>query len=514
MSALRRAGRFRTGDRLGRFVVEDYLASGGMAEIYRARDGDSGDVVALKVVAAEAAHDRQFQTRFLRESALAAELRHPNIIPIVAAGDEDGVLFLAMHHIEAAPYPRPDLRAVLDAEGPLPTATVSAILAQVARGLDAAHDHGLVHRDVTPGNILLERGDGELDQAHVYLSDFGITRRAAGSSTRTDGFVGTLHYAAPEQIRNEQLDRRADIYALGCVVYVMLTGEVPFGGRDDVAAVVFAILEATPPPVTRLRPDLPTAVDAVLARAMAKDKSLRPPTAGQLSAQLRLALDPDATPPAVAITLPPRPPASAGRAPARARWLAGASAAVAVGAVSAALIWSPWSDDDGVAAGVSRSPASPTPAGSAIAPASAAPAPSAGASATPGPNASATSDPSPTAASGSTSTAGPTPSFTAATLTAAEQMQMRAICDDPQAWLDRLAPPEGQAAALQLTELAYSGRTPAPDTVEAYDSAAGEAFDAGRQAARDGDVEGWVDAQEQLCVRYQVANLLINTPQG
>src|SRR5439155_16826361 len=150
------------------------------------------------------AEDGRFRDRFVRESRLAASLDHPNVVPIYEAGEHQGVLFIAMRYVEGT-----DLARLIEAEGPLPPERAGAIVAQVARALDAAHEHGLIHRDVKPGNVLVGRGD------HTYLTDFGLIKRREADTglIRTGQFMGSVDYAAPEQIRGEPVDARTDVYS-------------------------------------------------------------------------------------------------------------------------------------------------------------------------------------------------------------------------------------------------------------------------------------------------------------
>ena len=279
------------------YRIVERAGSGGMGVVYRAEEtGLGGRPVALKLLPPALAGDPDFRARFLREMRVAAAIDHPNIVPIYRAGEDRGLLYLAMRYVHAA-----DLRGVLAAEGRLEPGRALAILDQVARALDAAHARGLVHRDVKPGNILLAPPVLDGDPEHVYLVDFGLAR--SDSDDRSLGgagsFLGTPRYAAPEQAAGRPVDGRADGYALGCVLYECLTGQPPFPGGSG-EAVLLAHLEATPPRVTALRPDLPPAIDQVVAQAMAKGPADRFPTCRTLITAARQALTP-ATP-------DPRPP--------------------------------------------------------------------------------------------------------------------------------------------------------------------------------------------------------------
>ena len=258
------------GQDFGGYRVEAVLGRGGMSVVYRAQNARVGNFVALKVLASELATDDAFRARFLQESRMAASLSHPNVIPIYDSGPIDDLLYISMRYVSGA-----DLRRVLKTRSRLAPETALPLIAQTGRALDAAHRAGLVHRDVKPGNILIERGsDDEPD--HVYLADFGITKHTLSISglTSTGHFVGTLDYIAPEQIQGKAVDARTDIYSLGCVLYESLTGRVPFQ-KDIDAAVIWAHVEETPEPPSALCRDLSPALDDVILRALAKDPNER-----------------------------------------------------------------------------------------------------------------------------------------------------------------------------------------------------------------------------------------------
>ncbi len=268
------------------YRLEEVVGRGGMSIVYRAQHLRLERTVALKVLMQELSQDDSFRERFTRESRLAASLDHPNVIPIYEAGDQDGVFYIAMRFVGGS-----TLKAVLESEGPMPPARAASILSQVASALDAAHEEkGLVHRDVKPANILVVPGHGHEGGDHVYLSDFGIAKqRAAGALTKTGMFVGTADYASPEQIEGRELDRRADVYALGCVLYEMLTG-APAYEKDSEVALMYAHLLEPPPSATQKRPELPPEVDGVIAKAMAKNVDDRYATTPEFAAAMRKAL--------------------------------------------------------------------------------------------------------------------------------------------------------------------------------------------------------------------------------
>jgi Protein kinase domain len=273
--------RIAAGDVVAGYEVGALVGRGGMGEVFRARDVRLERPVALKLLAERLSDDEGFRDRMLRESRLAASLDHPNVVPIYEAGDADGRLFIAMRFVEGI-----DLRALLRREGPLDAARTIAIATQVADALDAAHAKGLVHRDVKPSNVLLDHQGG---REHVYLADFGLTQSASDTGPTDGQLMGTVDYVAPEQIRGDRLDGRADVYALGCLLFEALTGTLPFTGASDVA-VVFAHLQDEPPRASERRPGLPSDLDAVLARAMAKDPDERPDTCRALVEEARVAL--------------------------------------------------------------------------------------------------------------------------------------------------------------------------------------------------------------------------------
>jgi serine/threonine-protein kinase len=257
---------FGPGSRIAGYVLEEQIGSGGMAVVFRAHDTRLDRQVALKILAPAFTADEAFRQRFIRESRAAAAVDDPHIIPVFEAGEADGVLFIAMRYVKSG-----DVRSLLAQSGPLPPARVAEIISQVSAALDAAHERGLVHRDVKPANMLLDSSAGSGRPDHVYLSDFGLSKAALATSglTGTGTFLGTVDYISPEQIEGKPVDGRADQYALACAAYELLTGAPPFR-RDEAMAVIYAQVSQPAPTVTSRRPDLPAAVDAVLARALAK----------------------------------------------------------------------------------------------------------------------------------------------------------------------------------------------------------------------------------------------------
>jgi ABC-type transport system substrate-binding protein/class 3 adenylate cyclase/tRNA A-37 threonylcarbamoyl transferase component Bud32/streptogramin lyase len=268
---------------LAGYRIEALIGRGSTGSVYSAEDVALKRRVALKVLLPELARDERFRERFLRESRLAAALEHPHIVPIHAVGESDGVLFLAMRYVGGR-----DLAALLDRVGRLEPERALRICAHVAAALDAAHAHDLVHRDVKPGNVLLARED---DEDFAYLCDFGLAKHGASVTSLTGArdIVGTVGYLSPEQIDGLPVDGRTDVYALGCLLFECLVGEPPFV-RENELATILAHRSEPPPLVSDRRPELPEALDAVLARALAKDREARYATCGELVRDGRRAL--------------------------------------------------------------------------------------------------------------------------------------------------------------------------------------------------------------------------------
>ena len=254
------------------YRIESLVGRGGMGVVYRAMQLDLERVVALKVIAPELLDDDDVRARFLTEARAAASVDHPNVIPVHAAGEDDGVAYIAMRFVAGD-----DLRSLVRYGGPFDPAGAAAIVAQAAAALDAIHRAGFVHRDVKPANLLVDRDN------HVYLTDFGLAKavftRTGG--TRTGQWVGTLDYVSPEQIRGGRIDARTDVYALGGVLHFALTGRVPFEREGDEAK-LWAQLSAPPPVPSAVRGGLPAQFDVAVARAMAKEPDERYPSAGDL----------------------------------------------------------------------------------------------------------------------------------------------------------------------------------------------------------------------------------------
>ena len=371
------------------YRIEGLLDRGGMGVVYKATDIDLERTVALKIIAPEHTQNADAVTRFKAEARLAASLEHPNIVPIHRGGEFQGVLYLAMRFVAGT-----NLRHVID-RGQLDLDRVQRVVRSVASALDAAHERGLVHRDVKPANILIT-GEGAREQ--IYLTDFGLTKQLGSpqSLTRTGAWVGTPDYVAPEQIQAGGVDGRADLYSLGCVLYEMLTGSVAYPKDNDMAK-LWAHVQDPPPSPSLKRPDLVEAFDEVVSRATAKDPNDRYATASELAAAVDVAItrqsaeadtlqetravgatpsidrhdvfvteptsgaapvpsaEPESTaPPPVA---PSSPPAASGRQGARSRvLLAGAGLVVLLGVVAGVLLAGGGGDDDGGAPSTAAAP--------------------------------------------------------------------------------------------------------------------------------------------------------------
>ncbi|MEV0710312.1 serine/threonine-protein kinase [Nocardia aurea] len=267
------------------YVIERQLGSGGMGTVYAAAHPRLPRHDALKVLSLEHSSDSEFRARFIREAELAARLDHPNIVAVHDRGVDRDRLWIAMQLVDGIDA------AELIRRGPaeLPPARAAHIVAGAARGLDEAHRHGLLHRDVKPANLMVQVRPGQPER--VYVTDFGIARAAAETTALTEigTVLATLAYAAPEQLGGGAVDYRVDIYALGCTLYEMLTGAKPFPNRDA-AEVIRAHIHDPPPRAATANPALPPAIDEVIARAMAKDPDQRYPSCGALAAAAASAL--------------------------------------------------------------------------------------------------------------------------------------------------------------------------------------------------------------------------------
>ncbi len=268
------------GKTLGSYQIGEELGRGGMAVVYRAYQPSLNRYVAIKVLPPQLAFDRQFVERFLREARSAASLSHPNIVVIHDVGEQEGLYYIVMEYLEGR-----TLKQVIEEEGPLAPGRAAHIVEQVGAALDYAHVRGFVHRDVKPANIFVGEGD------RVKLTDFGIAKAASQAEqlTRTGMLVGTPEYMSPEQAEGGSVDPRTDLYALGVVLYQMLTGRVPFRGNTP-HSTLYAVVHQSPPPPRQANPALPRAVEGVVLKAMAKRPEQRFQRGAEMAAGLRSAL--------------------------------------------------------------------------------------------------------------------------------------------------------------------------------------------------------------------------------
>jgi serine/threonine-protein kinase len=265
----------RAGETFAGHRIEGILGRGGMGVVYRATDLRLNRMAALKVITPALSADEDFRRRFQRESELAASVRQQNVVTIYQAGEADGLLFVTMDLIQGM-----DLRALIAQRSRIDLPTAAAIVAQIAAALDAAHASGLVHRDVKPANVLIAAAA----PLHVYLTDFGLTKRTSSQSgiTKTGLFVGTIDYAAPEQIKGWPVDARADVYALGCVLFEMVAGQPPFR-RENEYATMYAHTSEPPPALSSMAAGVSPALDAAVARALEKAPENRFQSAGDFA---------------------------------------------------------------------------------------------------------------------------------------------------------------------------------------------------------------------------------------
>ncbi len=276
----------RIGQRFGVYLVEAQIGRGGMGVVFRARHVATGDTVALKLMAPDLADNPTFRDRFVREAEAGPTVVHPNIVRVFESGESDGELFIVMELIEGT-----DLKELIRQEGHLDPKRALSILGQAASALDAAHESGMVHRDVKPQNILVTPRDDSEDTDRVYLTDFGLVRPIASetSASRTSLVFGSVPYMAPELIEGVPADGRADVYALACVFYECLTGSVPFE-RDNEVSAVWAHIHEDPPLLTDTRRDLPGGLNDVVFKAMSKHPDDRYLTCGEFVSELELGL--------------------------------------------------------------------------------------------------------------------------------------------------------------------------------------------------------------------------------
>jgi serine/threonine protein kinase len=272
----------RPGEEFAGHRIEGILGRGGMGVVYRVTDLRLNRPAALKLITPALSADEDFRRRFQRESQLAASVQQQNVVTIYQAGEADGLLYITMELVQGS-----DLRGVLTQRGRIDLPGTAAIVTQLAAALDAAHARGLVHRDVKPANVLV----ADAQPLHVYLTDFGLTKRTSSQSgiTKTGLFVGTIDYAAPEQIKGWPVDARADVYALGCVLFEMVAGQPPFR-RENEYATMYAHTSEPPPALSSLAPGVSPALDAAVSRALAKDPEQRFQSAGDFARAVAAAI--------------------------------------------------------------------------------------------------------------------------------------------------------------------------------------------------------------------------------
>ncbi len=259
----------------GRYEVEELVGSGGMSSVYRAHDRLLERTVALKILHEQFTRDDGYVERFRREARAVAQLTHPNIVTVIDRGEQDGRQFIVFEYVHGM-----NLKELVEQEGPLPPGEVIELALQIARGLAFAHEQGLVHRDVKPQNVLLD-ADGR-----AKVTDFGIARALdVDGMTITGTIMGTSNYIAPEQARGEPVDEQTDVYSLGCVLYELLAGEVPFDG-DNFVAVAMRHVNDPVPSVREVRPDVPPRLDWAIQQAMAKDPGDRFDSMADFAAEL------------------------------------------------------------------------------------------------------------------------------------------------------------------------------------------------------------------------------------
>jgi serine/threonine protein kinase len=272
-----RSDEFAPGTIFAGYRIERVLGRGGMGVVYLATELGLERRVALKVIRNDIADDERFRERFRSESRTAASIEDPRVVTVYAAGERDGLAYVAMRYVSGV-----DLQRLTAARGPLSPERAAAVIEQVGEGLDAVHAAGLVHRDVKPANVIVAEDEPDREDPKAFLTDFGLAKTAASTSglTATGEVIGTVDYMAPEQIQAERVDARADVYALGGVLFFAITGAVPFSAGES-SAKMWAHLNE-PPPSAGSRGSGRGVLDPVIRRAMAKDPGRRYPSAGDL----------------------------------------------------------------------------------------------------------------------------------------------------------------------------------------------------------------------------------------
>ena len=274
---LQAAAQPREGESVGGYTIEELLGEGGMGRVYRARSAD-GTIIALKLVKAELAKDAVFRKRFDREAGAASRVEHPAVVKVIDTGEHRGIPFMAQHFISGG-----SLQDRIEQKGPLPLADAVRLCQQVGSGIDALHGVSLIHRDLKPGNILLD------EEGSAHITDFGLAKdREASVLTRPGQALGSMDYMAPEQIRGEEITGLADVYALGCVMFECLSGAPPFADRQGMR-ILWAHLQDEPPDPLANRPDIPKDVGWAVTRALEKEPEKRPPTGQAYAHMIKIA---------------------------------------------------------------------------------------------------------------------------------------------------------------------------------------------------------------------------------
>ena len=267
----------KTGETVGPYRIESVLGVGGMGHVYLAV-GPDGEQIALKLVKADLARDSVFCKRFDREARIAQQVRHPNVVPVLDTGEHNGIPYLAQRFVGNG-----NLADRIEKGEQLDLESMTKVCTEVAAGLDALHENGLVHRDVKPANILLD------EASTAYITDFGLAKDSQGSLlTRPGQALGSLDYMAPEQIRSEEVTAATDVYGLGCVMWECLCGAPPFADRQGMR-VLWAHLQDAPPDPCSKRQDVPPEVGATIMRALQKDPAERPQSASEFARTLQAA---------------------------------------------------------------------------------------------------------------------------------------------------------------------------------------------------------------------------------
>ena len=283
------------GDRVGAYTIESELGEGGMGRVYKAVD-DSGAPVALKIVKSEMAGDEIFLKRFKREAQVAQRIEHPHVVEVVETGDHDGMPWVAQRYIAGG-----SLEERLDKLGSLDLHQVIAIAKQVATGLDVLHENGLIHRDLKPGNILVD------ERGKPYIADFGLAKDHQNEGTvltRPGQALGSMDYMAPEQIRGDEVGAATDVYALACMLHELLTGAPPFADKVGMR-IMWAHLQDPPPHASDAKPEIPRAVGDALLLGLAKDPADRPQSAGEFMRLVEIAAGPPLPPDDLTVVPPP-----------------------------------------------------------------------------------------------------------------------------------------------------------------------------------------------------------------